>query len=315
MKAIVIILMSVMLSLITKAETITLSSDNTLVLNSAVDSVSVGELMNEAKKMDSSLKSGYPIYLFLYTPGGSIQDGLELIEFLTALNRPIHTVTLFAASMGWQIVQHLGKRYVLNYGVLMSHYARGGSSGSIGGSQMPSTKKSLDQLWERRIDLMDQQTIARTNGKQTISSYRKDYMFDLWLNGSEAVNQGYADTVVKVRCDTSLSGTVEKEEDFGFVRVQLTFSKCPSNQNPLLAKASILTNRGFVRLEDFLNQNGRFGKKPAEMYDNLFEISESAKPVLWATDPDMTLQTIYQILNERKAYYSRNLKDSIIYSY
>jgi ATP-dependent protease ClpP protease subunit len=51
--------------------------------------------------------SNEPIYLFLNTPGGSIQTGLEIIESLKGLDRPVSTVTLFAASMGFQIAQNL----------------------------------------------------------------------------------------------------------------------------------------------------------------------------------------------------------------
>ena len=112
--------------------------------------------------MDASLKSGYPIYLFLNTPGGSIQAGLELIEGLNGINRPIHTVTLFAASMGWQLVQHLGTRYVLKYGVLMSHKARGQFSGEFGGGA--SQMDARYGLWLKRVHIME--TLQYTRGKK-----------------------------------------------------------------------------------------------------------------------------------------------------
>src|SRR5579859_4879597 len=102
-------------------DTIVLSKENTLVLNSEVNGESVGKIIADAKQLDkglNTLKSKIkgekkPLYLFLNTPGGSIQSGLEMIEALNGLGRPTHTVTLFAASMGFQIAQNLGDRYVL----------------------------------------------------------------------------------------------------------------------------------------------------------------------------------------------------------
>ena len=120
MKKLTIVLLAFFLTLNAQAKVknykkreVVLSSDNTLVLNTSFNKRSVSKLMQTATAMDANLKSGYPMYLFMYTPGGGIQSSLELIEYLKGLNRPIHTVTLFAASMGFQTVQHLGKRYIM----------------------------------------------------------------------------------------------------------------------------------------------------------------------------------------------------------
>jgi ATP-dependent protease ClpP protease subunit len=185
MKQLIFFIAALAVTFTVQATEVELTSDNTVILDEAVSSESVGKVMREAKALDAKLQSGYPIYLFLYTPGGSIQAGAELIEYLEGLNRPVHTVTLFAASMGFQIVQHMGKRYVMKYGVLMSHKARGSFSGTFGGgvSQM-DTRYSL---WLRRIILMDEQTVKRTGGKQTLKTYINAYSPELWLNGAEAV--------------------------------------------------------------------------------------------------------------------------------
>jgi ATP-dependent protease ClpP protease subunit len=106
-----LILAMLMTASLTMAKEIKLTKDNVLVLDQAFTGPSVAKLIQEARQKDADLKSGYPMYLFLNTPGGSIQAGLELIEALKGLNRPIHTITLFAASMGWQLLQHLGDRY------------------------------------------------------------------------------------------------------------------------------------------------------------------------------------------------------------
>jgi ATP-dependent Clp protease protease subunit len=240
------------------AKEITLTKDNTLVLDEAFNGASVSKLIMDAKKMDASLKSGYPLYLFLNTPGGSIQAGLELVEGLKGINRPIHTVTLFAASMGWQLVQHLGDRYILKYGVLMSHKARGSISGEFGGglSQMDARYG----LWLKRINIMDQQTVGRTGGKKTIKQYRSEYDNELWLNGEEAVKNGYADEVVSIKCGSDLSGTNEKIINFFGMRFQLNMSQCPIVTYPVGISVNIRTNKGYMTVDKFLNEGGKFGK-------------------------------------------------------
>jgi len=166
------------------------------------------------------------------TPGGSIQSGIELIEALNGMNRPINTVTLFSASMGFQIVQNLGDRLILKNGVLMSHRASGQMSGSFGG-QRPSQMDNRYNLWLSRIQEFDEQTVKRTNGKQTLESYQKAYANELWLTGQQAVEAGYADKIVTVRCDSSLDGvTTHSANLFGFT-ISYDLDNCPLNTNPI----------------------------------------------------------------------------------
>jgi ATP-dependent protease ClpP protease subunit len=152
------------------SETIVLSSDNTMVLNTEVDGDSTSKIIALARDLDIKasrhelLNNKKTLYLFLNTPGGSIQSGLEMIEALKGLGREIDTISLFAASMGFQIVQNLDTRLILKNGTLMSHHAAGGFEGSFGGVR-PSQMDSRYQMWLDRIRELDEQTVRRTNGK------------------------------------------------------------------------------------------------------------------------------------------------------
>lgn len=286
---------------------IVLSSDNTLVLHGAITASSVSKLMQEASRMDSHLKSGYPLYLFIVTPGGSIQAGLELIEYLHSLNRPVNTVTSFAASMGFQIVQNLGTRYIMQYGVLMSHKARGQFNGEFGGGI--SQLDSRYQLWLRRINMLDKQTVSRTHGKQTLKSYRAAYTPELWLNGREAVVKGYADKVVGVKCDDSLKGSHLKILNLGLFRMKVLLANCPLISAPLDVVADIVTNKGTMDLDKFLEKNGTFGDKCGSMF------SDGKTDVLCAKDKTLKFKTISNAIKKEKKYLTRNLRDHIVYSY
>jgi len=316
MRVIFVLLLSVMFTGMCFSQEIILTKDNTLILNRKVDGQSVSKLMGDARSLDANLKSGYPMYLFLDTPGGSIQAGLELIEFLKGINRPIHTVTLYAASMGWQIVQHLGNRHVLEYGVLMSHKARGGFSGEFGGGE--SQLDSRYDLWLRRLMTMDKKTVKRTNGKKTLKQYWSEYDNELWLTGAESVKNGYADSVVSVRCDNSLQG--ERKEEFSFMgfKVKLLFDKCPTRAYPLGVEAFIRTNKGYVEFNKFLSEGGKFGKncleedRDTEYGWNSSVTKKAKKAELCAIDKSLTFEKVKEEMESYRLGYVKN-KRNVIY--
>ena len=215
-------------------EKIVLTADNTVSLNGEINDENVATAIQALQKLDNGSKK--PIYLFIYSPGGSIQSGFELIEAAKGLNRPVNTVTMFAASMAFQTVESLGQRLILKNGVLMSHRANGGFQGNFGG-QAPSQLDSRYNFWLQRLKELDEQTVSRTNGKQTLESYQKQYANETWMTGAQSVEQGYADAIVTVRCDKSLDGaTPHQAQVFGFT-INYEISKCPLITAPLNVKA------------------------------------------------------------------------------
>ena len=317
MKKLLVILIALMFSFLVYADKteITLTADNTLVLNTEINGETVVKIMEQATKMNASLKSGYPIYLVMYTPGGSIEDGLELMDFLAGMNRPIHTISIFSASMGFQIAQGLGTRYITRYGILMSHKARGGISGEFGDGV--SQFDARYGLWLRRIKMLDEVTVTRTNGKQTLKTYRDSYANELWLNGEEAVTQGYADAVTTVKCDSSLDGTYDITLNFMGFSILVSFSKCPTKTYPLDVKVNIYTNKGTMTLDQFRKSGGQFGKECMSSSTNTIFSDGYGKidnnPC--ALDTTLTEEKILNTIIEKRKYYNRDLKNSIVYSY
>lgn len=254
--------------------------------------------------MDRATGQKKPIYLFLSTPGGSIQAGLLLIEQLQSLKRPVHTVTLFAASMGFQIAQNLGDRLILKNGVLMSHRAYGGFEGSFGG-QTPSPIDGIYGLWISRITEMDQKTVERTNGKQTLESYQKQYAPDMWRTGSQAVAEGYADKVVRVSCDDSLEGTTSHEAlVMGIIPVSYELSKCPMDTTPKNVKVNIPTNKGVMSLKAFNEAQGGFGFA-------CLQIAARNPKTVCASDLQLTLERIISVERTFKQDYEEKQKQVI----
>ena len=218
--------------------TVTLTSQNLLVLNGEVNGETTSAVISKAKELcqigpTRKLFGQKPtLKLFINTPGGSIQAGLEMIEALKGTGCKIDTVTLFAASMGFQIIQNLDNRLVLKNGVMMSHHAAGGFEGSFGGTK-PSQLDSRYQFWLDRIRELDEQTVSRTKGKQTYESYLKEYDHEMWLTGTKSVEEGYSDQVVLVRCDSSIQGTSKHNVDFMGIQVSYELDNCPLNTTPM----------------------------------------------------------------------------------
>lgn len=244
-------------STVASGDNIVLNENNIATLNDEVSGQSVGEVISGIRGLTKK-DSKEPLYLFLDTPGGSVQSGLELIEATRGVNREIKTITLFAASMGFQIAQNLGERLILKNGVLMSHHARGEIAGEFGG-QDPSQMQNRLDFWKERVQNLDEITVERTKGKQTIESYQKSYENELWLTGKKAVEQGYADKVVTVSCDKSLNGTRSKSINFLGMDISYDLDKCPLNTAPMNVRMKMETTKGIMDSNEFVKQGGVFG--------------------------------------------------------
>jgi hypothetical protein len=189
--------------------------------------------------------------------------------------------------MGFQIVQNLGERYIVQSGILMSHHAEGGAEGQIGGQGSSQLKQRLG-LWERRLKDMDEQTVRRTNGKQTLASYQAAYDHELWVTGAEAVEQGYADKVMTVRCDSSLDGYTTHTIYFMGIPIDYDLAKCPLYASPVNIRVRINTNKGSMTLVKFTELGGTLGSTC---------LADQNK--ICATDTTLTLEK----LNEAKAKF------------
>lgn len=223
------------------AKTVKLTSQNTMSLNGQVTGESMNGLMLRLQELNK-IETSDPIYLVINSPGGSIYDGFDFIRFAETSKRPIHTVTIFAASMAFQIVEALGDRYVTSYSTLMSHKASGGFRGEFPGQLDSRYAHVLSHLIEQ-----DKHVVERTNGKQTLESYSQLIQNEYWANSSKSITDGFADEQVNVECDKSLEGTRTEEINLGFFSVEAEFVKCPLITEPV----SVRLSRGF----DYVDKN------------------------------------------------------------
>ncbi len=206
---------------------LTLKASNTIVFRGPVTESSVSDIMRKMTLMSRRLSRNIPIYLVIDSPGGSVFDGLDFIQFAKALPQRVRTVTLFAASMGFMIVQNLDKRYIATNGTLMSHRASvTGLSGQING-ELESRYKMI----KRAVDYLEYKSSKRM--KLSLDKYRTLINPEYWVHGFDAVGDSAADEQVLIRCDSSLDGEEALVFRTFFGPVKAYFSKCPLIKAPI----------------------------------------------------------------------------------
>lgn len=219
------ILLLICVNALAKNEEIVLTEDNSVMFNQQVSgeyaSKKTLEIMKKAKK-------GIPLYLVLDTPGGSVSAGLAFVDAVKSLKVPVHTITIFAASMGYQFVQELGTRYITPSGTLMSH------RGAVGGlsGQVPGELNSRLNHIQAILSSMSARAAARVGMDK--KAYDEAIINELWISGEDAVNAKHADKLASVSCDKSLTdGTYTEVLNTIFGKVTVEFSKCPLISAPI----------------------------------------------------------------------------------
>ncbi len=286
-----------------KTPHIVLTKDNVIVMNNVFEGQSVAEATAKAKELDSKIKSKDPLFLVISSPGGSIDAGIELIENLNSLNHKVHSITLFSASMGFQTVQGLnGKRLVVKNGTLMSHRPHGVMYG-----EFPGQLDSRYGYYLKRTQRLDKRVVERTNGKFTDKSYQERIANEMWCDGQDCVDAGFADKVVTVSCDQSLSGTHASSLDqfmyMGHViEIVGTMANCPVITSPLKVNIFVDGQPLFANDVSTLIEP----KKPDTKNDSVSYYSYRSDENVIKTLGSETAENIKRLVSEKVQTFEQN---------
>jgi ATP-dependent Clp protease, protease subunit len=222
-----------------KLDHVHLTDHNSLTFRGPVTSDSVASFSRKIMLKSASMKANDTIYVVMDTPGGSVIDGMQLIDTVTALPQDIKTITLFSASMGYQMVQNFNERLITEFGVLMSHRASGGFRGEFGGDGKGELISQLNFIIKILKKFDD---IAAHRMQVDVKEYQELIRDEYWTLGQDAVNEGAADRVVKVTCDKTLLNAIDVVEmNTLFFKAKLNFSKCPLITSPINTNLSFTT--------------------------------------------------------------------------
>lgn len=167
----------------------TMPKGRTVILSGEVGEQSreVAERIAKLAKEDGTS----PIYLLLNSPGGSVLDGILVIQAIQASKAPVVTVcTQICASMAAMIFEYGSTRYLGNKAFLMFHPASAGAQGEL--------DKIVSRLTFFQSLISGIEAEIATRAGVSYSQYKVWSSSELWLFGEQAVKQGFADSIVVI---------------------------------------------------------------------------------------------------------------------
>ena len=164
--------------------------DRVLFVNGTIESTMANILTAQLLWLDQ--QSNKPINMYINSSGGSVIDGLQLIDTMNFINAPISTTCLgMAASMGAVILScgEKGKRLALPHSRVMIHQASGGFNG-----KSEDVKTSYEQLLRCQKDIYE--ILSQNIGVDYEEIERLCSNTDKWFIGREAIDLGIVDKIV-----------------------------------------------------------------------------------------------------------------------
>ncbi len=155
-------------------------------VNSATANIVVAQLLHlafEDPKKD--------IKLYINSPGGSVYDGLAIIDTMNYIEPDVQTIGIgLQASMGAMLLSAgaKGKRYVLPNSRIMIHQPSSGTQGKITDQEI-ALKEGI-YLKQKLAEML-----AKNTGKD-VKQVIKDMDRDNWMSAEEAKTYGLVDEVL-----------------------------------------------------------------------------------------------------------------------
>ena len=158
------------------------------------------------------------IYVYLSTPGGSIDDGMQIVSQIKKYK--LSCIAEKAYSMGFIIFQACEKRYILPHTSLMQHQLSYG---------IRNEKLKIDS-YVSFINSMEKQLVkeqAKRIGLSDDDFYQKT-INEWWIYGEDILAQKCADRIVDIECSVTLSRQNFTKQIGSY---EYVYSKCPLIDN------------------------------------------------------------------------------------
>ena len=218
--------------------TILLNKTNHLLIHGPIDANVASNFVYESQLHFNRIR-----YVYIYSPGGDVRAGEQIVEELQLRNYTC--IADQAYSMAFVLLQACPRRLVRPSASLMQHQISLtrviGNLGTIQSllQDVERMKNRLIALQAKRIGVSPEWLINKTTN-------------DWWMDAKEAVRSGCADRIEPmIRCSVKLTATrisrieTDLSELFAIAHVK-EYSACPLVHRPLqtVASASVNISRG-----------------------------------------------------------------------
>ena len=133
-----------------------------------------------------------PIKLYINSPGGSVYDGLAIIDTMNYVEPLVETIGIgLQASMGAMLLSSgaKGHRYCLENARIMIHQPSSGTEGKITDQEI-MLKEGI--FLKKRLA----EIFAKNTGKD-LKTVERDMDRDHWMSAEEAFHYGIIDKIIK----------------------------------------------------------------------------------------------------------------------
>lgn len=169
-----------------------LFKDRIIFIGSAIDDFTANAVIAQLLYLDSD-DPEKEVNIYINSPGGSITDGLAIIDTMRSIPCPVATYIVGqAASMASVIATcgTKGRRFALRHAENLMHQGR------IGGFSGQATDIEIFTRQMSRIEDVCNRLYADATG-QTMERIAADCDRDLWLNAQEMLAYGLVDRIIE----------------------------------------------------------------------------------------------------------------------
>lgn len=168
-----------------------LLNDRIIFLNDDIDNYT-SELVKSQLLYLEQMDSKKDIKLYINSPGGSVYDGMGILDTMEYIRPKVVTInTGLAASMAAVILCSGDVRKSLKRSRTMIHQPMSGSYGYAQASDIQIDAKEINTLKKELYEIISQKT------GQNYTKVEQDADRDYWMNAEEAKNYGIVDEIIK----------------------------------------------------------------------------------------------------------------------
>lgn len=165
-----------------------LNKNRYLILYNEINESSADFIITKLRAMDM-IDHNTPIYFEINSPGGSVEDGMGIINAIKSIQAPVYTVVSGNACSMAALISIVGtKRYIYPNSYWMQHPL----STMVGDytSFIKDHMKFIEEYEQLMLDIFKQHT------KLTSEDLIKLQNGELWLNAERALEKGVVDEIL-----------------------------------------------------------------------------------------------------------------------